>query len=521
MSIPVSKRQFLKWTSLALAASAAPLAFGIGRVYLQADPFTLGVASGAPSLHGVLLWTRLAGQDLDAHSAIPVQYEVWEDDQPRQIVATGEVVALRDLGFAVHAHVQGLQPGRWYQYRFRVESAISPVGRTRTLPAMGTLPPRLRLAYASCQRWEDGHFAAYRAMLADQLDAVVFLGDYIYEYRSRAADHAVRTHTLRHARTLQDFRDRYALYRSDTLLQQAHAACPWFVTWDDHEVENNYAGLLSTEGRQDSLPALRMAAYQAFYENMPITREALVNGIQGLLANQTLRLHIHADFGQLARLTLLDNRQYRDAPLCGAKTSDKLRAVCLPDADARTYRSMLGRDQEQWLAQTLGGSTAVWNVLAQQTRLTPGNYQAGLGQRFGIDTWDGYPQARQRLIDALVQSEARNPLVLGGDIHQNWVARLHQDPYDANSPVVAAEFCGTSITSVSRAAAQSTDRAMRNNPHCVYANPQHRGYGLLDLKPRRAEVTLRAVNDVTDPKSVVFDLKRFEVQAGSAQILQL
>lgn len=513
-----SKREFLKWSSLALVVPATPRAFANKPVRLQADPFGLGVASGAPSPNSVLLWTRLLGPGVDEHSAIPVQYEVWAADQPQQVVAKSQAVALRELGYAVHAPVQGLQRGRWYEYRFMVDGATSPVGRTRTLPAACTLPQRLRLAYASCQRYEDGHFAAYRAMVADLPDAVVFVGDYIYEYRSRAADKAVRTHPLRHARTLQDFRDRYALYRSDPLLQQAHAACPWFVTWDDHEVENNYAGLLSTEGRQANLPAMRMAAYQAFYENMPIARDALVNGIQGLLANQPLRLHTHADFGQLARLTLLDNRQYRAAPLCGAQPSDKLQAVCLPDAGQVGYRTVLGAEQEQWLVQTLGGSAAVWNVLAQQTRLTPGNYHAGLSQRFGSDTWDGYPQARQRLVDTLVQSKARNPLVLGGDIHQNWVAHVHQDPYNANSPVVATEFCGTSITSRSNATPQSTARAMRNNPHCVYANAQHRGYGLLDLTPQRAQVTLRAVRDVANPDSEVFDLQRFEVKAGQPEV---
>ena len=237
--------------------------------------------------------------------------------------------------------------------------------------------------------------------------------------------------------------------------------------------------------------------------DMPLRSSALPVG-------PSIQLYRRAAFGDLISLQVLDTRQYRSDQPCDGKwgACDEL------DREAE----MLGLKQEKWLYEGLSASKARWNVLAQQTRLTPGNYHAGLGQRFGSDTWDGYPQARQRLVDTLVQSKARNPLVLGGDIHQNWVAHVHQDPYNANSPVVATEFCGTSITSRSNATPESTARAMRNNPHCVYANAQHRGYGLLDLTPQRAQVTLRAVRDVANPDSEVFDLQRFEVKAGQPQV---
>lgn len=508
-----SRREALRWLA---AVSATPWLTGLAEaqaVRFTDNPYSLGVASGSPTPGGFVLWTRLLGLNAHTHPAVPVRWEVLADGPGDTPVAQGEVRALAELGYAVHAEPSGLLPDRWYRYRFTAGGVRSPEGRARTLPSPDTQPTRFRLAYASCQRWEDGHYAAYRQMAQDAPDVVLFLGDYIYEYASRKGP-SVRSHTLPHIKDLAGYRQRYALYRSDPLLQQMHAACPWLVTWDDHEVENNYAGLLSTMGTAD-LPALRLAAYQAFYEHMPIPRAAAVGGLKGLLSGQALQVHALADVGRLARVYLLDNRQYRSRPACGTAVADRSRSVCTdtPEVD----RSMLGVDQERWLwagFQEARARDTQWNVLAQQTRFTPADYPKGVNGHPAADSWDGYPETRQRLLDALQRERVRNPLVLGGDIHQNWVARVHADPFDVGSPVVASEFCGTSITSTHSATAQQSERSRQRNPHCLLANAQQRGYGLVDLTPQQAMVTLRVVDDVARADSPVSTLARFEVPFG-------
>ena len=507
------RREVLRWVAMLSTTSWWPGPAGAQVVRFTDNPYSLGVASGSPAPDGFVLWTRLLGVNPSTHPAVAVQWEVWDDGRPDTPVAQGEVMALAESGYAVHAEPSGLSPDRWYRYRFTAGGVRSPEGRTRTLPSADTLPSRFRLAYASCQRWEDGHYGAYRHMAQDAPDALVFLGDYIYEYASRKGP-SVRSHTQPHVRDLAGYRQRYALYRSDPLLQQMHAACPWWVTWDDHEVENNYAGQLSTMGTAD-LPGLRLAAYRAFYEHMPIRRAAVVGGLQGLLAGRALQVHTVADVGRLARLYLLDNRQYRSRPVCGPGVADRSWSVCTdtPEAD----RSMLGAEQERWLwagFQEARRRGTHWNVLAQQTRFTPGDYPKGVNGHPAADNWDGYPETRQRLVDALQREQVRNPLVLGGDIHQNWVARVHADPFDVRSPVVASEFCGTSITSTHSATAQQSERLRQRNPHCLLANAQQRGYGLVDLTPDQATVTLRVLDDVTQADSPVSTLARFEVPSG-------
>jgi len=506
------RRAALRWLAALLTVPGA-LGASAKAPRFERDPFELGVASGAPTADGVVLWTQVSPP---ARGRDPVPVHWWIQGEGRaDLRQEGTAQALPELNGAVHVEVAGLLPDRWYRYGFRAGDAVSPEGRTRTLPAAGTRPASFRLAYASCQRWEDGHYGAYRHMRTDAPDLVAFLGDYIYEYRSRTDAHAVRTHGLRHARTLQDFRDRYALYRSDPLLQAMHAACPWVFTWDDHEVENNYAGLLSTEGTED-LPARRMAAYQAYYEAMPLRREAAVGGVARLLAGGPLRLHGHVDIGALARLCLLDNRQYRDPPLCTPRVSRKMEEGCAP-AEAEG-RSMLGLEQEAWLREGLadaGRRGFAWRVLAQQTRFAPANHPRGPGVDVSADGWDGYPGTRQRLIDMLASLPDRRSLILGGDIHHHWVARVHADAYDVHTPVVAHEFCATSISSRSGLTPTRSQRLLSDNPHAVLAEGRWRGYGLVDLTPTRATVQMRVLDDATDLQSDARTLARFELDGES------
>lgn len=478
----------------------------------------MGVASGAPSEDGFVIWTRLLGLPSGETQPVKVAWEILEDAVPHTPVAQGVVQTSAEIGFSVHVEPSGLQPDRWYRYRFSAGGFQSAMGRTRTLPSASATPASLRLAYASCQRWEDGYFSAYTQMLRGAPDLVVFLGDYIYEYATRRSRKAVRSHKLAHVRSLHDFRDRYALYRSDRLLQRMHAACPWLVTWDDHEVENNYAGLISVEGTGD-LPALRVAAYQAFYENMPIRRSAALGGLNGILQGQPLQVYSAFDVGRLVRIHLLDNRQFRSQPAYSERPGNGLISVHTRDIDPQ--RSMLGKEQEQWLELSLADAQARqirWNVIAQQTRFSTAAYARSADGNRAADNWDGFPETRQRIIDALVRHKVRNPVVLGGDVHHNWVAHIHADPFDVKTPVVASEFCGTSISSNSARNQEEIERLKDRNPHCIFANAEKRGYGLVDFSPDRATVRLMAVENPGREDSAVGVLARFEVTDGGRAV---
>jgi alkaline phosphatase D len=516
--VAIDRRKFLGALAAVAAGCLLPGSIAAAQPVLNSYPFLLGVASGSPLSDGFVLWTRLIGDDLAQYNVLDVRWEVFEDARPDAIVAQGRTQALADLAHSVHVEVGGLQPDRWYGYRFMIGDAVSPSGRTRTLPLPDAAVDRLRFAYASCQRWEDGYYAAYRHMLAESLDLVVFVGDYIYEYASRPGNTA-RSHALPYIRTLHDYRARYALYRSDPDLQRMHAACPWLLTWDDHEVENNYAGVLSVEGTVD-LAAKRIAAYQAYYEHMPLRACSMIGGLAGLRHEGALKIYNRVDFGRLASFHVLDNRQYRDPPLYGTNPDPRRASVGRsPEVDTR---SMLGLEQEQWLDSGLkfaGKRGARWNVIAQQTVFSPRNYQYGPGGEFFYDAWDGYPAARTRLLASLVRHRPGNPIVIGGDIHHNWVANVHQDPYDVRSPVLASEFCGTSISSRGRSQERVASIAAAS-PHTLLTNAERRGYGVIELGREKAEVRLRVLDDVKRADADIATLATFRVEDGRPEIIR-
>lgn len=488
---------------------------------LTADPFALGVASGSPTHDSVVLWTRLLSTEPLAGAAT-VRWELAHDEGFTRIARQGQVQAVPELAHAVHAEVTGLAPDRWYYYRFMVGDAVSPTGRTRTFPAPDARVNRLRLAYASCQRWEHGYYAAWRHMRAEELDAVLFLGDYIYEYPS--LPNAVRPVTGGWVLTLEDYRQRYALHKSDADLQAMHAACPWLMTWDDHEVQNDYAGLHEGSGvlGMGSVPdfaARRAAAYQAYYEHMPLRASVLTQSLAGLARGAEMRLYGQVPYGRLATLYLLDSRQYRDRQPClkngkpGGSLVDP--ASCAVWGD--TQRSYLGAAQEQWVEQALARSGGQWNVLGQQTLFGMRDAQPGAGQRLWNDGWDGYAAARTRLTNALQQHRVSNPVLLGGDVHENWVGHVLADYANPASPAVGVEFCGTSISSRAGGAGKVGER-LAENPHFVFGDGQHRGYGVAEFTPRGLTATLRGVEDATRRDSALRTLARFEVPAGRSEI---
>jgi alkaline phosphatase D len=477
-------------------------------------PFTLGVASGDPLPDGVVLWTRLAPAPLHGGGMPPVPVAVdWEiaaDDGLRMVVQRGSATALPELGHAVHVEVEGLQPARWYWYRFTAGGAASPIGRTRTAPAADARLDRLRFAFASCQHYGQGYFSPYHDMARQELDLVVFLGDYIYEVPSWAE--TVRPEPTTVPVSLTEYRNKYGLYKSDPDLQAAHARFPWIVTWDDHEVANDYADDQSQE-RDDPAWFLRRraAAYQAYWEHMPLRRSARPAG-PGLALYRRLR------FGDLVEFSVVDDRQYRSHQPCAPleRAGGNVEPDCPERRDPR--RSMLGGAQERWLIDGLDRSTVRWNVIAQQLLMAQMTRRRNGVPAFWTDAWDGYPAARERLLGFLAARRPANPVVIGGDIHSYWVTDLKPDFDDPRSPVVATEFVGTSITSRGISYAR-TRAALADNPHVKFFDSRKRGYVRCEVDPQRWLTDLIAVDNVVQRDAPAGTLARFVVESGRAGAL--
>jgi alkaline phosphatase D len=514
-----TRRRFLG-TALAGAGVAGSLsALGLPRAVARTrarparfsrDPFTLGVASGYPRADGMVLWTRLApapfspdgGAGLDD---LELRWEIAEDESFTRRLRSGSTVALADEAHTVHLEVSGLRPGRAYFYRFRAGDALSPVGRTWTAAAPGDMADRLRIGTASCQHYEQGFYHAWRDMVARGVDLVLHLGDYIYEGGS---GNPVRKHDPGECMTLDEYRLRYAWYRSDPHLRAAHAACPWLVTWDDHEVDNDYAGLVAEELDARALfRARRAAAYQAYYEHLPLPRRAVPFGAH-------LRLHATQAFGDLARVVMLDGRQYRSPQACPPPGRSGGSTATCPER-LEPARTMLGSRQEAWLAAVLDRSTARWNLLAQQTVMTPLDEQPGPGERFWTDSWNGYPAARDRLLGYLADRQPANPVVLSGDIHAFGAANLRRPSPDPATPVVASEFVTTSISSQG-VPTKLAGQTQVENPDLLYGDATRRGYLRLELTPGRLTADMVGFDSLASRDAPVSQVRTFVVEAGRA-----
>ena len=501
----IGRRRFLEALAALGVSQALPSCATDRKVSFDSYPFNLGVASGYPTADSVVLWTRLTG-DL-APLGVPVRWEIFGDEALRNPVLSGEQTADPAWAHSVHVEARGLAPERWYWYRFSAGDAQSAVGRTRTAPPATAAGSRLRFAFASCQQYEQGYFGAYRHIVADAPDLVAFLGDYIYE--STWGKEHVRSHASPEPTTLEGYRARYALYRSDPDLQAAHAACPWIVTWDDHEVDNDYADDRPEDGMErEPFLQRRAAAYRAYYEHMPLPPRMQPKG-------PDMRIHTHLDWGRLARFYLLDTRQYRSWQACprkgrrgGSNTLDIEHCVSL----SRPGRSMLGRAQERWLEETLD-SRAAWNLVAQTTPMAQFDTKPGPGRRAWTDGWDGYPAARERFLQHIISKRVSNPVVLGGDVHSFNVNQLKADFDDPASPVVASEFVGTSITSQSWSQ-ERLNQYLPDNPHMLLADSRFRGYMRAEVSPARMQVDLRAMESVQRRDAACSTLASFVVENG-------
>ncbi|MFJ5777674.1 alkaline phosphatase D family protein [Streptomyces sp. NPDC093094] len=464
--------------------------------------FKLGVASGDPLPTAIVLWTRLtpstAGSSGILPPSVPVTWELASDSGFTKIVKSGTATASGSLGHSVHVDAGGLTPATAYWYRFKALGRTSPTGRTRTAPAAGSTPDRLRIALASCQNWQHGYFTAYRDMREQDPDLVLFVGDYIYE--SSAYSYRVRRHEGGGAPvTLAQYRARHEQYGTDPDLRAMRAAAPFVAVFDDHEVEQDWAGDQANDPAawpREKFLARRAAAFQAFYEHMPI-RTAQKPGGSGALMYRSL------DFGTLARLHVLDTRQYRDDQAATAAGAQQ------------TGRVIMGDTQRNWLVNSMRGSGARWNLVASQVMMAETDFLAGTGKEWSYDAWDGYQKERAALLREF--RSVRNPVVLSGDRHRTIVSDLKLDFADPGSAVVGAEFVGTSISSSGdedlQAFAAEWAPKLADNPHWKTVDAR-RGYLLLDFTADGAEARLRAVSTVVTRNGTTTTAAAFRVDDG-------
>ncbi|MFJ9812971.1 alkaline phosphatase D family protein [Streptomyces sp. NPDC101158] len=480
------------------------------------NPFTLGVASGDPLPGSALLWTRLAprpyeaGGGLPADTRVTVRWELAHDERFTRGLRRGTTVAHPEFDRAVHVEVDGLAPGRDYFYRFLAGDWSSPVGRTRTAPAPGARATGLKLAAVSCQAYHDGYFTAYRHLADEDLDVVFHLGDYLYEYAVNATGGA-RAYTDRRlpdvfdreTLTLKDYRLRYALYKSDPDLMAAHAAHPFAVTWDDHETENNYAGdVPENDVPPEEFLIRRAAAYRAYWENQPLRRPQRPTG-------PDMKLYRRLRFGRLAQFDILDTRQYRSDQAYG----DGWRTPGPESEDPA--RTLTGATQERWLLDGWRASRATWNVVPQQVVLSERRSVPTTAYKLSMDSWDGYPASRQRILDGAQAAGIENLMVLTGDVHVAYALDIKADFRDPASRTVGTEIVATSITSGRNGSERPSnyDDLTRANPHLRFYNGR-RGYVTVALGEDSARADFRTVASVTTPGAPVVTAASFVTEAG-------
>ncbi len=445
-------------------------------------PFTLGVAAGDPDATGFVIWTRLAPLPLQPDGGmmmapVLVAWEVAADPDFRQVLQRGEAIAHPELAHSVHVEVAGLAPARPYWYRFTCGGERSGTGRGATLPPPGAPLDRVRFAVAGCQHYEEGYYTAWRHIAAEPIDFVFHYGDYIYEGPDRgeqargAKKPLVRRHLGHEIYSIGDYRQRYAQYKSDPDLQAAHAAAPWFVSFDDHEIDNNWAGDIDQDNTTPEVFRTRRAmAMQAYYEHMPLRRSSMPDGSH-------MQMYRGARFGDLMDAFFLDTRQYRSDQVYGDRDAPQG-----PDAFA-TDRSITGAPQEAWLFKGLDRSKARWNLIAQQVCLMNlGYHKAGqLEQLVSMDQWSGYMNSRRRLLAHIDARCPGNVMTVSGDAHRHYAGDLIQD--HGNGKIISSEYLATSISSGADGVGEDDDytRSSRTeNPH-LKALTDRRGYVLCDV----------------------------------------
>jgi alkaline phosphatase D len=519
----IGRRRFLTVTGAAAALAFTvnlPAAGTASAAELDArritdDPFTLGIASGDPLPGSVLLWTRLAPVPYQPDGGMPaervtVHWELAHDDRFRRIVRRGTATAHPEFHHTVHAEVGHLPADRVFHYRFRVGDWVSETGRTRTAPLPGSDTGTLTLAAVSCQAYHEGYFTPYAHLAAEDVDVVLHLGDYLYEYAVNSAggsrnytDRTLPALFNRETVTLEDYRLRYALYKTDPDLRAAHAAHPFVVTWDDHETENNYAG----DSPENSVPPeefllRRAAAYRAYWENQPLRRPQLPTG-------PDMQLYRRLHWGRLAQFDVLDTRQYRSNQAQG----DGAR-VPGPEVDDPA-RTMTGETQERWLLDGWRTSQALWNVVPQQVVFSQRKFDLTEPSRVSMDAWDGYRASRRRVLDGAGAAGIENLMVLTGDVHVGYAFDIKDDFDDPASRTRGTEIVATSISSGRDGAEKPANWTTYTtaNPHLKFYNGR-RGYVNVTLGRQQARADFRTVPYVTTPGAPVTTAASFVTEAG-------
>lgn len=497
------------------------------RAWGSTDPFTLGVAAGEPRSDGFVAWTRLAPEPLSMDPRTPggmsgddrtLMLEIASDDGMRQVVRRQQVTAQARCAWSVHAVVTGLDPARSYWYRFISDDAASRIGSVKTSPASSDALDSLRLGFVSCSNYEQGWFSAYRHLADQQPDAVLYLGDYIYEGYDKKATGVRRHSGAATTHTLRDYRNRHAQYRTDPDLQRLHASAAAVMTWDDHEVQNDYADEWSmTFDPAAKFLKRRAAAYQAFYEHMPLSPARKLH-------DASLQVYDRYRFGRLLEVSMLDGRQYRSREACYGRP-DKGGAHLETDAACPERllpeRSMLGAEQERWLHDGLSRSDASWNLIGQDVLVAQFKERNDANQiGYWTDDWNGYPATRDRLLRHIEQARLDNVVTVGGDIHSFWANDLKRDFDDPASRTVATEFITTSITSANPPH-DTFMTYMPDNPHVKFFDARVHGYSMATITPKQFEMTFRTVSDVRDPMATVSTLRKFAVEPGKPGVVEL
>ncbi|WP_199803322.1 alkaline phosphatase D family protein [Erythrobacter rubeus] len=494
--------------------SLGPFSHAIAAPVFRTYPFQLGVASGEPEPDGFVIWTRLAPEPFEIgygmpSAAVEVEWQVGADERMQEVVAWGTALARPELGHSVHVEVGGLQPARPYWYRFVAGRERSAIGRSKTAPALGQPTEQMRFAIAGCQNYEQGYYTAHRHLAREEPDFVFCYGDYIYEgrgnrFRNRRDGpvETVRQHFGDEIYSLDDYRRRYAQYKMDVDLQAAHAAAPWFMTWDDHEIDNNWAANLD----QDDTPPVafdlrRQMAMQAYYENMPLRPSALPVG-------PAMQLYRQARFGDLLDLNLLDTRQYRTNQPCGDRWVENCEEIESRDAE------MLGRRQESWLAEKLRGTSSRWQVLAQQVMMMDLDRTPGEGHNQNTDSWAGYRTPRERILQQIRDAGLKSAIILTGDEHQNYAGQVHLDGKRPLAEPIANEFVSTSISSGGDGEDQRerTKGIQEENPASLKWHNSQRGYVLCDVSPTQWVTEFKTLNRVTERGGTIGTRKRMMVE---------
>ncbi|CAM3128225.1 alkaline phosphatase D family protein [Stackebrandtia soli] len=521
--MPLSRRKLMSTGLTAGLAGAVVPSMAAAKEHdhraLRHDPFKLGVASGDPSPDGFVLWTRLAPKPLSEDGLggmPPYDYEVsWQlstNETFTSLAATGSTVARVENAHSIHIEVSGMQPNRFYWYRFKVGRFVSPVARTRTAPAHDVLPSQLHMIFASCAQYEHGYFTAYRRMAAENPDLILHLGDYQYEYLKNtyvSPDGNIRDHEGPETETLADYRLRHAQYKSDEDLQAAHHVAPWLVVWDDHEVDNNWADEAheKPEIPQPNFLERRKAAFRAYYENMPLRASSAPSGID-------MQLYRRIRWGRLANFHMMDTRQYRSDQTCGDGWKN------CPEA-GDPARTITGTAQEQWLIDGFHNSDVRWDLLGQQVFFSQRTNDWGPVKLNSMDGWDGYLASRDRITSGWIDAGVRNPVVLTGDVHTAWANEIKADWEDPTTESVGVELVSTSVSTGGNGADSiSADNPfVKSNPHLKFFNSQ-RGFVSTKIKPGELEASFIVVPKVTTTGSNAYVRAAFTIEDGDRTLYQ-